>query len=601
MAEAIRMPLLSDTMKEGVIADWLKKVGDEVKADDVIAEVETDKATMEVTPYVDGTLLYIAADKGQGVPVNGIMAIIGKPGEDFQSILDNEKQAAPAAAPQQAPAAPAPQAPAQPQPAALQPQQPAQPQQNAAPAAPMAEQKAPAAAPNPGDATVVRMPLLSDTMKEGKIVAWHKKVGDTIKSDDVIAEVETDKATMEVMPYADGTLLYIGVKEGDAAKINDIIAIVGKPGTDVTPYLDGGAAPAAAQPAPQAPAQPQQAAAAPAQQNPAPAAPQPAPAAHNSNERVIASPLAKRLAAEKGIDIHQLHGSGDNGRIVKRDVDTFTPSAQPAPQAAPAAPQQAAPAQAQPQVAAAPAPQKAAAAPAQVPAFTPASGTEGHTDIPLTQMRRIIAQRLAESKFSAPHFYLRMTITMDKAMEARTAMNNVSPVKISFNDMVIKAVAMALRKHPQVNSSWMGDFIRQNHHISIGTAVAVDEGLIVPVVKFADQKSLSQIAQEAGVLIDKARNKKIQPHEFTGNTFTISNLGMMDIDEFTAIINPPDACILAVGKIQATPVVENGQVVVRNLMKLTLSCDHRVVDGAVGSKFLQTLKAYMENPATMLV
>ncbi len=595
MAEAIRMPLLSDTMKEGVIADWLKKVGDEVKADDVIAEVETDKATMEVTPYVDGTLLYIAADKGQGVPVNGIMAIIGKPGEDFQSILDNDKQAAPAAAPQQVAA------PAQPQQPAPQPQQPAAPQQaapaqqNTAPAAPIAEQKAPAAAPNPGDATVVRMPLLSDTMKEGKIVAWHKKVGDTIKSDDVIAEVETDKATMEVMPYADGTLLYIGVKEGDAAKINDIIAIVGKPGTDVTPYLDGGA-PAAAQPA--AEAQPQQAATAPAQQNAAPAAPQAAPVAHNSNERVIASPLAKRLAAEKGIDIHQLHGSGDNGRIVKRDVDTFTPSTQPAPQAAQAAPQQAAPAQAAPQAAAAPAPQKAAA---QVPAFTPASGTEGHTDIPLTQMRRIIAQRLAESKFSAPHFYLRMTITMDKAMEARAAMNNVSPVKISFNDMVIKAVAMALRKHPAVNSSWMGDFIRQNHHISIGTAVAVDEGLIVPVVKFADQKTLSQISQEASVLIDKARNKKIQPHEFTGNTFTISNLGMMDIDEFTAIINPPDSCILAVGKIQATPVVENGEVVVRNLMKLTLSCDHRVVDGAVGSKFLQTLKAYMENPVTMLV
>lgn len=590
------MPLLSDTMKEGVIADWLKKVGDEVKADDVIAEVETDKATMEVTPYVDGTLLYIAADKGQGVPVNGIMAIIGKPGEDFQSILDNEKQAAPA--PQQAAA------PAQPQQPAPQPQQPAAPQQaapaqqNAAPAAPVAEQKASAAAPNPGDATVVRMPLLSDTMKEGKIVAWHKKVGDTIKSDDVIAEVETDKATMEVMPYADGTLLYIGVKEGDAAKINDIIAIVGKPGTDVTPYLDGGAAPATAQPAPQAQMQPQQAAAAPVQQNTAPAAPQPAPVAHNSNERIIASPLAKRLAAEKGIDIHQLHGSGDNGRIVKRDVDTFTPSAQAAPQAAQAAPQPAAPAQVAPQATAAPAPQKAAA---QVPAFTPASGTEGHTDIPLTQMRRIIAQRLAESKFSAPHFYLRMTITMDKAMEARAAMNNVSPVKISFNDMVIKAVAMALRKHPAVNSSWMGDFIRQNHHISIGTAVAVDEGLIVPVVKFADQKTLSQISQEASVLIDKARNKKIQPHEFTGNTFTISNLGMMDIDEFTAIINPPDSCILAVGKIQATPVVENGEVVVRNLMKLTLSCDHRVVDGAVGSKFLQTLKAYMENPVTMLV
>ena len=566
MAEAIRMPLLSDTMKEGIIAGWNKQVGDEVKADDVIAEVETDKATMEVTPYVDGTLLYIAADKGQGVPVNGIMAIIGKPGEDFQSILDGEKANSPA------PAAPAAQ-PAVAEAASVQ---------NAAPAAPVAEAPK-AAAPKPGDATVVRMPLLSDTMKEGKIVAWHKQVGDTIKSDDVIAEVETDKATMEVMPYADGTLLYIGVKEGDAAKINDIIAIVGKPGTDIAPYLDGGsAAPAAAVQASQQSA-PQAAA--------APAAAQ--PVGHADGERLKASPLARRLAAEKGIDIHQLAGSGDNGRIIKRDIDGFKASAQPVHQSAPMA----APAM---QAAAAP---KAAAQPAKaaVQPFTPAQAGEGHTDIPVTQMRRIIAQRLAESKFSAPHFYLRMTITMDKAMEARAAMNNVSPVKISFNDMVIKACAMALRKHPAVNSSWMGDFIRQNHHINIGTAVAVDEGLIVPVVRYADQKTLSQISDEASTLIDKARNKKIQPQEFTGNTFTISNLGMMDIDEFTAIINPPDSCILAVGKIQATPVVENGQVVVRNLMKLTLSCDHRVVDGAVGSKFLQTLKAYLENPVTMLV
>lgn len=593
------MPLLSDTMKEGVIAGWNKKVGDEVKADDVIAEVETDKATMEVTPYVDGTLLYIAADKGQGVPVNGIMAIIGKPGEDFQSILDGEKSATPAAAASQAASAQA--TPAQP----AAPQQPAAPApaQNAAPAAPVAE--APKAAANPGDATVVRMPLLSDTMKEGKIVAWHKKVGDAIKSDDVIAEVETDKATMEVMPYADGTLLYIGVKEGDAARINEIIAIVGKAGTDVAPFLDGGSpAPAEAAPAQTAAPQPQPAQAADQQvQQTQPQAqtatpqgqpqPQSVPA-HHEGERVKASPLAKKLASEKGIDIQQLAGTGDNGRIIKRDIDNYTPSAKPAPQQ-PAAPAAAA------APASAPAPAAQQAPKATVQPFTPAQAAEGHTDVPVTQMRRIIAQRLAESKFSAPHFYLRMTITMDKAMEARTAMNNVSPVKISFNDMVIKACAMALRKHPQVNSSWMGDFIRQNHHINIGTAVAVDEGLIVPVVRYADQKTLSQISDEASKLIEKARTKKIQPQEFTGNTFTISNLGMMDIDEFTAIINPPDACILAVGKIQATPVVENGQVVVRQLMKLTLSCDHRVVDGAVGSKFLQTLKAYMENPVTMLV
>jgi pyruvate dehydrogenase E2 component (dihydrolipoamide acetyltransferase) len=290
------------------------------------------------------------------------------------------------------------------------------------------------------------------------------------------------------------------------------------------------------------------------------------------DDRVKASPLAKRLAEEKGVDISSIKGSGDNGRVIKRDVDSYSPSA-------------------------------ATAAPAKTassPAAATITGTEGYTDTPLTQMRRIIAQRLAESKFSAPHFYLRMTITMDNAMEARKAINLVSSEKVSFNDLVIKACAMALRKHPAVNSSWMGDFIRQNHHIHIGTAVAVDEGLIVPVVRFADQKSLSQISAEAGSLIEKARTKKIQPNEFTGNTFTISNLGMMDIDEFTAIINPPDSCILAVGKITPTPVVENGQMVIRHLMKLTLSCDHRVVDGAVGSRFLQTLKTYLENPVTML-
>jgi pyruvate dehydrogenase E2 component (dihydrolipoamide acetyltransferase) len=277
------------------------------------------------------------------------------------------------------------------------------------------------------------------------------------------------------------------------------------------------------------------------------------------------------------VNIQDVRGSGDGGRIIKRDVDSYQPQAAPA--TAKGAPQKSGP---------------------QLPPAT-ISIQEGHTDTPVSQMRRIIAQRLAESMFTAPHFYLRMTITMDKAIEARKAINEISPVKVSFNDMMIKACAMALRRHPQVNSSWMGDFIRQNHHIHIGTAVAVDEGLLVPVIKFADQKSLSQISDEAGVLIDKARNKKLQPQEFQGNTFTISNLGMMDIDEFTAIINPPDSCILAVGKIQATPVVENNQVVIRQLMKLTLSCDHRVVDGAVGSRFLQTLKAHLENPVTMLV
>lgn len=427
-------------------------------------------------------------------------------------------------------------------------------------------------------AEAIRMPLLSDTMKEGVIAEWHKKVGDTIKSDDIIAEVETDKATMEVMPYVDGTLLYIGVEKGKGVPVNGIMAIIGKPGEDFQAILnaENGGAVAATTSSPAAEAAP--AVAAPVVVAEAQVA-APAETVYESDERVKASPLAKKLAEEKGVDIHAVKGSGDNGRIIKRDIDSYTPAVAAAPVAVPAS-----------------APTVATAA--VVPVI---AGTEGHTDTPLTQMRRIIAQRLAESKFSAPHFYLRMTVTMDNAMEARKAINLVSPEKVSFNDLIIKACAMALRKHPAVNSSWMGDFIRQNHHIHIGTAVAVEEGLIVPVVKFADQKSLSQIAVEAGTLIDKARNKKIQPHEFTGNTFTISNLGMMDIDEFTAIINPPDSCILAVGKIAATPVVENGAVVVRNLLKLTLSCDHRVVDGAVGSRFLQTLKTYLENPVTMLV
>jgi len=440
-------------------------------------------------------------------------------------------------------------------------------------------------------AEAIRMPLLSDTMKEGVIAEWHKKVGDTVKSDDVIAEVETDKATMEVMPYVDGTLLYIGVEKGKGVPVNGIMAIIGKPGEDFQPILDaekGGQKTAEAVPA--------EAAAAPetAKKESAPAQPAPPPApvpsqpvqaenkeqpATETDDRIKASPLAKKLADEKGLNIQEIKGTGDSGRIIKRDVDSYTPA--PA-QQAPAANQQV---------------QKA---PAPVLQAMPA-GEEGHTDIPLSQMRKIIAKRLAESKFSAPHFYLTMTITMDKAIDARKAINDLSPVKVSFNDLVIKACAMALRRHPAVNSSWMGDFIRQNHHIHIGTAVAVEEGLIVPVIKFADQKSLSQIAQEASTLIEKARTKKIQPQEFTGNTFTISNLGMMDIDEFTAIINPPDSCILAVGRIAATPVVENGAVVIRQLMKITLSCDHRSVDGAVGSRFLQTLKTHLENPVTMLV
>lgn len=407
-------------------------------------------------------------------------------------------------------------------------------------------------------AEAIRMPLLSDTMKEGVIAAWHKKVGDKVKSDDVIADVETDKATMEVMPYVDGVLLYVGVETGKAAKVNDIIAIIGEAGEDFKALLDADATSTTPEvAATEAPAAATTSVVAPIAENPV--------ATQATDDRVKASPLAKKIAQDKGIDLVRVAGSGDGGRIIKRDLDNYQPSA------------------------------------AAKVAFNEANGVEGFVDQPLSQMRKIIAQRLSDSKFSAPHFYLKMTVNMDNAMEARKAINEVSPVKVSFNDMIIKAVAASLRKHPGVNSSWMGDFIRQNKHIHIGTAVAIEDGLIVPVIKFADQKSIAQIAEEAKSLADKARNKKLQPPEFTGNTFTISNLGMMDIDEFTAIINPPDACILAVGKIAATPVVKNGQVAVSNLLKLTLSCDHRVVDGAVGSTFLKTLKFYLENPVVMFL
>jgi pyruvate dehydrogenase E2 component (dihydrolipoamide acetyltransferase) len=544
MAEVIRMPLLSDTMTEGKIIAWNKKVGDKVKSDDALAEVETDKATMEVVGYADGTLLYIGVPAGEAAKINQIIAIVGKAGEDFSALLDTPAAAASPAASAAAPA----------------------------PVEKVAGNAAKVALP--AGAKEIRMPLLSDTMTEGKIISWNKKVGDFVKSDDVLADVETDKATMEVVGYEEGTLLYTGVEAGKAAKVNEIIAIVGKPGTDVSAYI--AAEKSGANAAPAAASQPAAANSATEASAKVDHEPQ-----TSSNGRVKASPLAKKLAAEKGIDISKVSGSGDGGRVTKKDIDSYVPSAAPAAVATPAA----------------------AASPAggSVAAFNPSGAAEGYTDIPVTTMRKVIARRLGESKFSAPHFYLTMEINMDNAITARVAMNEVSPVKISFNDMIIKASAMALRKHPDVNSSWMGEFIRQNHHVHIGSALALPDGLIVPVIRFADQKTLSQIAADAKELYGKAKDKKLQPAEFSGNTFTISNLGMMDIEEFTAIINPPDSAILAVGAIKEKVVKKGDGFGVTNVMKLTLSCDHRSVDGAVGASFLQTLKKLLENPVTMLV
>lgn len=557
MAEVILMPRLSDTMTEGVIAAWHKKVGDTVKKGDLLADVETDKATMELESYKDGTLLHIGADKGGKLQVNDLLAIIGNPGEDISQHLKGgaqQEQKKEETAPQPKQEAPAEQPKAAP---AEQPQ--------AAPSGSMDLSKM---------EEVVLMPRLSDTMTEGVIASWHKKVGDDVKKGDVLADIETDKATMELESYKNGKLLYQGAKEGEKIQVNALLCIIGEEGkVDVQGIVNaakgGGAQPAAApqkEEAPQAQGAPQ-GQAAPA----APAAPQPAEEAGDG--RIKASPLAKRLAKEKGIDLSQVTGTGDGGRITKTDIDNYVPKAAEQPQAAPV---------------------QAAAQPV-------VSGQEGYKDITVSQMRKVIAKRLGESKFGAPHFYLTMEINMDNAITARAAMNEVSDVKISFNDMIVKATAMALRKHPAVNSSWMGDFIRQYQHIHIGVAVAIEDGLIVPVVRFADQKTLSQIAAETKELSGKARAKKLQPNEFTGNTFTISNLGMMDIEEFTAIINPPDSSIMAVGRIKEVVVKKGDGFGVTNIMKITLSSDHRSVDGAVGATFLQTFKKYMENPVTMLV
>ena len=591
MAEVVKMPKMSDTMTEGVIAKWHKKVGDKVQSGDVLAEIETDKATMDFESYQDGVLLYVGVEEGNSVPVDAVIAVLGQEGEDYKAALG-------AGGSETAPKAEA-EAPKEEKPAAAETQPAAEPAKPAAPAKPAVD---PASIP----AVVIRMPLLSDTMTEGTINKWNFKVGDKIKSDDSLADVDTDKATMEVVGYEEGTLLYIGVKEGEAAKVNDIIAIVGKEGTDITPLLDGGSAPAA------------EAASAPAEgaQEEVPAEQEQASSADDS--RVKASPLARKIAKEKGINLNDVKGSAEGGRIIKKDIEEYKPGARAAGATQGAGTgatpnvdgQKAAPAQ-QPLAASLEQIQQEESASAKakegaaksgptvsVPAFT---GQEKFTEKPVTQMRKVIAKRLSESLFTAPHFYLTMSIDMDAAINARGKMNEVAPVKISFNDFVVKACAVALKQHPAINSSWLGDKIRYNEHVNVGVAVAVDEGLLVPVVRFADGKSLSQISVEVKEFAKKAKDKKLQPSDWEGSTFTISNLGMFGIEEFTAIINSPDSCILAVSGIQQVPVVKNGAVVPGNVMKVTLSCDHRVVDGATGAAFLQTLKALLEEPVRLLI
>lgn len=558
MAEAIKMPKMSDTMTEGVLAKWHKKVGDKIKAGDVIAEIETDKATMDFESFQEGVLLYIGVEEGKAVPVNGVIAVMGQEGEDFKTALEGEKTE---------------EEPITETKKAEETVEKEEPKQEEKPIQKVDTSSIPA--------SVIRMPALSDTMTEGVINKWNFKVGDKIKSDDSLADVETDKATMEVVGYEEGTLLYLSVKEGEAVPVNGIIAIVGKEGTDISPLLNDA-------PSTEKKEEKKEATSAAATPD-AVAAPRkeesvtgPKESSSNGDSRVKASPLAKKLAEDKGINLNNVKGSAEGGRIVKKDIEEYKPAEIHVEK---------------PKVAeSAPAEKEAAPTPV-IPQYI---GEENFTEKPVSQMRNAISRSLTESLFTAPHFYLNISVDMDGAIEARNQINTVAPVKISFNDIVIKAVAIAVKQHPAVNSSFRGDKIRFNEHTNIGVAMAVEDGLLVPVVRFADGKSLSHISMEVKDFAQKAKAKKLQPKDWEGSTFTVSNLGMFGIDEFTSIINTPDGAILSVGAIQQVPVVKNGMVVPGNVMKLSLGCDHRVIDGATGAKFLQTLKALLEQPIRLL-
>ena len=539
MATKITMPRLSDTMTEGTVATWLKKVGDTIKEGDILAEIETDKATMEFESFNAGTLLYIGIKEGETATVDSLLAIIGKDGEDISGMISplTPEGGTTAKADDKVDVS------------------------KSSPAAP------PLGAGGLG-VIVVTMPRLSDTMTEGTVATWLKKVGDEIKEGDILAEIETDKATMEFESFNSGTLLFIGINEGQSAPVDSVLAIIGPAGTDVTGiaenYKKGGAAPVTETAA----------SGAPETSNTSSSSQLPA---SDSSERVFASPLAKQIAKDKGINLSQIKGSGENGRITKSDVENFTPSTIVIPSAVEGT---------QPQT-------------STVRPFVPAGETSTEV-VKNSQMRKTIAIRLSESIFTAPHFYLTVEIAMDEAMRSRATINTIPDTKVSFNDMVIKACAMALKRHPKVNTQWQADAIIINHHVNIGVAVAVEDGLVVPVLPFTDQMTLTQIGGNVKDLAGKAKSKKLQPSEMEGSTFTVSNLGMFGIQSFTSIINQPNSAILSVGAIEEKPVVRNGQIVVGNTMMLTLACDHRTVDGATGAQFLQTLRQYLENPVTML-
>ena len=545
MAIVVNMPRLSDTMEEGTVAAWLKKVGDKIEEGDILAEIETDKATMEFESFNEGTLLYIGIQEGETTKVDELLAIIGDAGEDISGLIsgtsntpkEEEKEVAPAEVKETPPE--------------------------------VKVETAKEKSELPKGVIVVTMPRLSDTMEEGTVATWLKKVGDAVAEGDILAEIETDKATMEFESFQSGTLLYIGLKEGESAKVDALLAIIGPAGTDVSGVASNFNTASEKEEASK-------------QETPKSETPKPETAitsstvekSHNQtsavstpNGRLFVSPLAKKIASEKGINLSQVKGSGENGRIVKSDVENFVPSAQSS---------------------------------VSVGKFV-ATGQEDFEDIPNSQMRKAIAKALTNSKFTAPHYYLNVEFDMENAMAFRAQFNTIPDTKISYNDMIVKACALALKQHTQVNSQWFADKMRLNNHVHIGVAVAVPDGLVVPVVKFANEQSLPQIGAAVKDLAGKARNKKLTPQEMEGSTFTVSNLGMFGIDTFTSIINQPNSAILSVGNIVEKPVVKNGQIVVGNTMKLSLACDHRTVDGATGALFLQTLKGYIENPVTMLV
>ena len=539
MAILVNMPRLSDTMEEGVVAKWLKQVGDKIEEGDILAEIETDKATMEFESFNEGTLLHIGVQEGETSPVDVLLAIIGEEGEDISEILNGA-----AATSQEVTSEDT--------------------------TKEISKEQSDTAIPE--GVQVISMPRLSDTMEEGTVASWLKNIGDKIEEGDILAEIETDKATMEFESFYEGVLLYIGVGEGESAKVDSLLTIIGPEGTDVsglvTAHKEGTISSDTIETTTEASTtetvQIEEQTAEVSKSN-------------NTGGRIFASPLAKKIAKDKGINLADVKGSGENGRIVKKDVENYTPAAA-AVEATPTQTTQTA---------------------TPLATYTPV-GEESYEEVKNSQMRKVIAKRLGESKFTAPHYYLTIELDMDSAIASRKTINALPDTKVSFNDMIVKACAMALKKHPQVNTSWNGDTTRYNHHIHVGVAVAVDDGLLVPVLKFTDQMSLTEIGSTVRDLAGKARTKKIAPNEMEGSTFTISNLGMFGIQEFTSIINQPNSAILSVGAIEQKPVVKDGLIVVGNTMKVTLACDHRTVDGATGAQFLQTVRAYIENPVTML-